>query len=132
MKRIYYRFDRLEECDAGMWRITTSFERPRLILLASSLLSSESRFDEACKKVFEEWPMSVEYNMTAYGSNRIAWLGQAACCIYSSVPEECTRMAWGKITQTSRDKANHIANSAIERWENQLGLRSEQLCLNIA
>lgn len=132
MRRIYFRFDELEETEAGMWRITTSFERERLVLLAMKLLSNEERFSTACEMVFSDWPKSILYNMTSAGSNRVAWLGQAACCHYSSVPEECTRMAWGRLKQEHRNQANHIARLAIERWDIQQGNHEEQLCLNIA
>jgi len=69
------------------------------------------------KMVIEKWPISSRVNLTDVRSNRKSWLGQAACCIHSGVPEYITRTVWNGLTIDQKNNANNIAKQIIEQWE---------------
>ena len=73
------------------------------------------------KKVCNEWVISCKQNFTNPQMNKIAWLGQAACCLYAGIHEDETREAWSLITQSDRDRANAIAEECIQEWRQKNG-----------
>lgn len=117
MRRIFHHYESLEECRAGFWRFPSAEERKPMVFAAAWLLAEPRVFRIAVKRVVVEWPFSCEHNLTAAGANRIAWLGQASCCIALGVPEELTRLAWHSLTPTQQDEANRVAAEALQAWE---------------
>lgn len=81
MNRVYHHYELLEEFKAGMWKRPTGFERKKWIEAAADLMRCRDEFGLAMMQALELWPMSCEHNLTSLDSNRIAWLGQAGCCI---------------------------------------------------
>jgi hypothetical protein len=80
--------------------------------------------------VIEQWKYSCEHNLTNMSINRIAYIGQAACCLYANVPSTITMQAWSKVDKKYRDIADSIAKETIEIWEkNQIN--KLQLCLKL-
>lgn len=49
--------------------------------------------------------------------NRIAWLGQCACCLYGGIKQDETKKAWHLLSEEQQQKANEIARKLIEEWE---------------
>jgi hypothetical protein len=120
--RFYCRYDQLEEFHAGMWRaVTSEAQSITLMALAVRLLRDTERFAAALDRVLREWPLSCRAEFTRDG-NRLAWFGQAACCIVHGVPESLTRRAWWKLSEPERAAANAIAAVALTRWD---GWRSD-------
>lgn len=104
-----------EDFQAGMYRDAHSSEREPMTELAASLLSDANRLVAAMRSVTVEWRLSAEANLHELPNNR-AWLGQAACCYTSGVPEELTRAAWGRLTDQQRITANRVADQVIDEW----------------
>lgn len=115
-ERVYFHHDDLEEVKAGLWAIVRGEERKRNIVDAAELMRDTGSFEEAMQRAVDEWPNSVQHNLTAEAVNRIAWLGQAGCCIAVGSPEENTRCAWHTLTNQEQDEANAAAERVLSRW----------------
>lgn len=76
-------------------------------------------------EVIEKWPYSCEHNLTNNSLNKIAYLGQAACCLYAKVPATVTMEAWSKVPEKFRNEADEIAAEVLTIWE----AKQHQLCL---
>jgi hypothetical protein len=80
------------------------------------LLSDIPRFEAAMERVINEWPYSCAQNLTNEGMNRIAWLGQASCCIEFGACAEQTRSAFNLLEPKQRDAANAAAAKKLSEW----------------
>ncbi len=80
-------------------------------------------------RVLDEWKYSCEHNLSNESLNKIAYLGQAACCLYSEIPSTITMEAWSLLSEGVKDRSNSIALKIIKKWE--LNNKHIQLCLNI-
>jgi len=117
-RRFWCAYTELEEYHAGMWRhVNNEDAQSKMIAKSVALLRSQKRFSNVSNAVLEEWPISCKAEFTSPG-NHLAWLGCAACCLESSVPEELTRRAWWKLTDRERLMANGVARLTIARWLN--------------
>lgn len=93
------------------------------------MFNSESSTKEYMNKVISEWKYSCEHNFSNPSINKIAYLGQAACCLYAGIPSTITMEAWSLLDEHIQQRANKIALSIIKKWE--LNNKNIQLCLNI-
>lgn len=105
-----------EDFQAGMYRDAQRQDHDRLADDAVSLLSTPHRLVAAMREVTIKWRFASEANLHEPPNNR-AWLGQAACCYAAGVPEELTRHAWGRLTDSQRIEANRIADRVIDEWK---------------
>ena len=80
------------------------------------ILSNCELFDNILEKVISEWVISSEHHLLNHSINRQAWCGQVACCFKSGVGERITRLAWNKLTNMERYKANKIADKHIRDY----------------
>lgn len=119
MNQIYHHYTLWEDFRNGMYE-TTSNNEDTLILLAEKLLSNTAAFYKASLDMVKDWAVSSEVNLTNTGCNRQAWIGQAACSYKHNVPEYCTRIAWGNLTDAQRWSANEIADRVINIYENKI------------
>ncbi len=116
MSRVYFHYQDLEEHADGMWRTLCGVARCEAIQKSSKLLKEPDALASAMLLVLEMWPNSCEYEFTADSLNKIAWLGQAACCLAVGSPEECTRVAWHTLTTGEQTIANKISEIIITGW----------------
>ena len=116
VKRVYHHFSKCEEFTGGMWRKVSGKEREKLLQAAADLMKDSTAFKVAMIQAVEQWPYSCEQNLTASSINHKAWMGHAGCCIAINSPEEVTRLAWHTLTEDEQDKANAVADEAIEIW----------------
>jgi hypothetical protein len=117
--RFWCAYTDLEEYHAGMWKnLGSESSKQKLIASSVVLLRTPSLFKKAIERVFAEWPISCKAEFTSPG-NHLSWLGCASCCLQFGVPEELTRRAWWKLTDTERNRANKIASESIKRWINK-------------
>lgn len=100
----------------GMYRTSNSLE---LIEEATCILSNEQIFEQEDIKMINCWKISSEHYLTNHSINRRSWIGQATCCFSRNVPEVLTRIAWGRISELERLKANKIAEKLIKKYEEQ-------------
>jgi hypothetical protein len=117
MNRVYHHHDRLEEYEAGLWRQTSGAEHRKLVAFCVAFMNDTAAFAAAMADVVDQWPFSCEHNLSASNVNRVAWLGQAACCVAIGAPEGCTRVAWHLLSDDARAAANEQARFFIEEWE---------------
>lgn len=123
IEQFYTHYTNWEDWKNGMW------EKSETPLLheqqAIAILSDAHQCNESMLRVIIEWPVCTKQVLTDTNSNRKSWLGQAACCIQSGVPESITRSVWFKLTEDQRKQANDIAQKIIEKWEKNY---SAQMC----
>ena len=94
-------------------------ERDFFVDKALELLRDTKELKVQMLRSVDEWFYSTEQYMTVTGSNRQAWLGQAACNICYGATETETRMAWRELAEEERDKANSVADEVISYWEGE-------------
>lgn len=116
--RKYFHFKDLEENNHGFWRMTNGEERRMLMTDAEELMRDVGSFEECMQRAVDEWPNSVLHNLTVPGSNKLAWLGHAGCCLAVGSPEETTRCAWHKLNEEEQNAANAAAQRVLDRWIN--------------
>lgn len=129
MERIYHNYENWEDFKLGFYDNISGKNKDELINKVVELFSSKSLTEKFMNKVIVEWPNSCEHNLSNISMNRIAYLGQAACCIYSGVPSTITMFAWSLVSKEKRDQADKIAESIINKWEKQNS--NKQLCLKL-
>lgn len=80
------------------------------------------------KKVLVLWPNSCEHNLTNMSMNRVAWIGQSACCLYAQIPYRITMENWRFVPEEFQEIACDIAEKVIKEFE--VNYKTRQLCLN--
>lgn len=117
VERIYYPWTQWECFKAGFFTPASSAETlSRWRAQYKDLLGDAKRFRAAMDRVIAEWPYSVAHNLTNEGMNRVAWLGQASCCIEFGACAEQTRSAFNLLSQRDQDAANALAAQVLEEW----------------
>jgi hypothetical protein len=96
---------------------------------ALEMFNSEELTIQYMNKVIEEWKYSCEHNLTNEALNRIAYIGQAACCLYAEVPSTITMEAWNLLSKDVQNRSDNIAKEVINKW--LYNNRLVQLCLNM-
>ena len=72
------------------------------------------------QKVVDNWLYSCEHFLSNVSMNRVAWLGQAACCLCHKVPNLVTMYYWKFLDAETQDIANKIAETIIHQWEQKI------------
>ena len=117
MRREWAPYWEWEDWKAGMYEVPPSSDASRLAIVAAGLLSDSVAFNAAARQAVAAWPVAAAVNLTAVGSNRRSWVGQAACCYRSGVPELATRLAWKTLTEPQKELANEVAEQVIRDYE---------------
>lgn len=118
MRQIHHPYYEWEDFKNGMYE--TVFENEEvLIQKAIDVLSDPVEFYILCLFVLEEWKIASDVNLSNRACNRKAWLGQAACCYKSKVPELLTREAWQRLSEEQRFAANVIAKKIVDKYESE-------------
>ena len=87
----------------------------------SELLSSTKTFGQVLEKVIVNWKNSCEHYLTNDSMNRIAWLGQAACCYKYGIPSTF-RNGYNFLTAEQQYKADRVALKYLNIWLVRNGL----------
>lgn len=119
MKQFYAKYTDWEDYKNGMYDIVDKDIKDDLILKSIDLLKDNELFYNTMLNILRDWKISTKVNLTNKECNRLAWLGQAACSYNHKCPELLTRIAWGKLTDQERNKANRIANKIIKKYETE-------------
>lgn len=117
MKRIYHPYWLWEDYKAGFYDNVSGKNKKELINYVIELFSNPNLTETYMRKVIDNWKYSCEHNLTNLSMNRIAYLGQSACCIYKSIPSTITMEAWNLVDKSNRDIADSIASNIIKEWE---------------
>lgn len=105
-----------EDWKAGMYDCVSADKKSVMRQAAVRLLADANRLEDAMQSVVDLWSVSCIVHLTQSPNNR-SWLGQAACCFVAGCTEECTRQAWGDLTQSQQELANSIADTVINRYQ---------------
>jgi hypothetical protein len=129
-KQIYHPYHLWEDYKAGFYDNISGKNTELLISKVIELFSNPILTKKYMNMVIEQWQYSCEHNLTNLSINRIAYIGQSACCLYASIPSTITMQAWSKVDKKYRDIADQIAKETIEKWEQQQ-FNKLQLCLKL-
>lgn len=123
MNRIYHPYWLWEDYLHRMYetplksKISGVDEEERLLKVVECL-GNEKTCYKYMKLVIDQWKYACEYRLTNKSMNRIAWLGQCACCLYGGIKQDETKKAWHLLSEEQQQqKANEIARKLIEEWE---------------
>jgi hypothetical protein len=74
------------------------------------------------QSVINRWSISSQQNLSNLNMNRVAWIGQAACCIYSGVPSKATMRVWKMLDVKDQLRSDNVAIKIIRQWEQDVRL----------
>lgn len=127
--RIYHPYWKWEDYKAGFYNNCSGEEKKQLIIKGIEMFNSEKLTLENMYKVINEWKYSCEHNFTNPSLNKIAYIGQGACCIYANIPSTVTMEIWNMLDNKTQDRANQNANKILDEWV--INNKRIQLCLNL-
>ena len=128
MIRVFHHYKLWEDYKWGFYDNCSGSERDKKIQSVIEMFNSEQLTTEHMNRVIKEWKYSCEHNLTNESLNKIAYIGQAACCIYDNIPNTVTMEAWSLLDEEIKSRADKIAQSVIDKWNSQN--KYIQLCLN--
>ena len=117
INRIYHPWDLWEDHKNGFYDNISGKNKKDMINKVVEVFTNSELTEKLMTKVVKEWKYSCEHNLTNYQMNRVAWLGQAACCIFAGIPCTITMEAWSLVEKDKRDIADSIAEKIIKEWE---------------
>lgn len=117
MKRIYHPYWLWEDYKAGFYDNCSGEIKKQLIQKGIDMFNSESLTIDNMLKVINEWKYSCEHNLTNESMNKIAYIGQGACCLYCKIPSRVTMEIWNKLEKEIQDRSNKIAAEILIIWK---------------
>jgi hypothetical protein len=127
--RIYHPYWRWEDFKAGFYNNCSGEEKKILINKGIEMFNSEKLTLENMYRVINEWKYSCEHNFTNPSLNKIAYIGQGACCLYANIPSTVTMEIWNMLEKNVQDRANSNAEKVLNHWI--INNKRIQLCLNL-
>ncbi len=128
-KRIYHHYEMWEDYKFGFYNNCSGFEKETKTKSVINLFNCKTTTEKYMRRVINEWKYSCEHNLTNPSMNKIAYLGQSACCLYDNIPNTVTMIAWSLLTDEVRERSNKIAIKLLKEWEDNN--KQIQTCLNI-
>jgi|TARA_Y100000310_G_scaffold342084_1_gene443694 hypothetical protein len=127
--RVYHHYTKWEDHKYGFYDNCSGELKGEKIKAVVRMFNSKNLTVKYMNRVIDEWKYSCEHNLTNPSMNKIAYIGQGACCLYAQVPNTVTMEAWNLLDKNTQDRSDAIAKKVIDKWtkENE-GI---QLCLNI-
>ena len=117
MKRIYHPYTEWEDFKAGFYSDYSKSELNDFNESVRFVFSSAEKTEQWMNNVTIHWVKSCEHNLTNTSMNRVAWLGQAACCYYGGVPCKATMFLWKFLDEKIQKRSDKIAIKVIREWE---------------
>lgn len=114
--RIFHTYDKWECLRAGFYANTKEgMSKAECEEEYRGFLADIPRFRRALDGVITDWKHSCEHYLTNTAMNRIAWLGQAACCYDTGIPS-AFRGGFFLLTDEEQATANEAALDALNSW----------------
>lgn len=129
MKRIYHPYWMWEDYKAGFYNACSGQQKKEKIEKVLEMFNDPVKTKENMMFIINNWKYSCEHNLTNESLNKIAYIGQSACCVYAGVPYTVTMEAWSLLSDKVKHRSDEIAKKAIEQWFKQN--KRIQLCLNL-
>jgi len=117
MQRIYHHYELWECWKNGFWDSASGTDKKDKIQKVVDLFSDPQNTTIYMNRVIKECPYACEQNLSNDNMNKVAWLGQAACCLLDKIPSSVTMEAWSLVPDEFKTIANNIAESIIKEWE---------------
>jgi hypothetical protein len=117
MKRIYHKWELWEDYKNGFYNNVSKKDKGVLINNVIEMFSCEKLTDKYMNRVINEWVFSCEQNLTNESMNKIAYIGQAAACLYCGASNTVTMYSWKLLTNEIRERADKIASKKIIQWK---------------
>jgi len=117
MDRIYHRYENWECFKNGFFRNVSGEEKKELAEKVLELFNNPEQTKIFMQKVIDEWKYSCEHNLSNIALNRVAWLGQSACCLYAKIPYSITMENWRFVDEENKIMACEIAEQIIKEYE---------------
>jgi len=117
IERIYHSWEKWEDHKNGFYNNISGANKQEMIDKVIELFSDPEKTKEYMLMVINEWFYSCQHNLTNDSMNKIAYIGQGACCLYGGVPSTVTMEAWSKVPEENRVLADRIASDVLEIWE---------------
>ncbi len=117
VNRIFHTYDKWECFPGGLYETKaphgmTSREAEERY---AAFLRDIILFERNLERLIKEWPKSCEHYLSNEKMNRIAWLGQAAVCIYCGIPRGF-RSGFSLLTPLEQLAANEAALRWLNIW----------------
>lgn len=126
-KRIFHTYDKWECYKAGFYATKVDgLKKDKCEEMFAEFLSQPDLFDKTLEKVLKEWKNSCEHYLTNNSMNRIAWLGQAAVCYHSGIPNKYSA-GWFLLNEEQQNAANEVAHKNLNKWLLDNGLEEVDL-----
>ena len=97
IERIYHSWDKWEDHKAGFYDNLSGKDKAIMIEQVVDMFCNESETERLMRRAINEWIFSCEHNLTNNGMNKIAYIGQAACCLGLGIPSTITMEAWSSV-----------------------------------
>tara|TARA_R110002153_G_scaffold57939_2_gene159157 strand:- start:708 stop:1079 length:372 start_codon:yes stop_codon:yes gene_type:complete len=120
LERVYHSWEKWEDHKNGFYNNIGGKNKKILETKVFELFGNENICRENMYKVVKEWRYSCEHNLSNNSINKIAYIGQASCCIYGGVPSTITMDCWSKINKEHRNRADLIAKEVLLFWEEEI------------
>lgn len=120
--RIFHTFDKWECHKAGFYAgQKEGMSKKQCEEEFSRFISDSERFRSGLVGVISNWTHSCEHYLTNTAMNRLAWLGQAACCYSTGIPSTF-RGGWFLLSDSQQQIANSLALEYLNKWLTANGL----------
>jgi len=129
IKRIYHHYKMWEDYKEGFYDNCSGKDKELKTQSVINMFSSPELTREYMTRVINEWTYSCQHNLSNSAVNKIAYIGQAACCLFNSVPNTVTMSAWSLVPKEDQEVANQIAKEVLNEWESKN--KNIQVCLSI-
>jgi len=114
--RIFHTYDKWECYKAGFYATKVDgLKKDECEQKFADFFKGDGVFDAALEKVTAEWVNSCEHYLTNTSMNRIAWLGQAAVCYCTGIPNKYSA-GWFLLDEKTQNNANGIALKHLNKW----------------
>ena len=131
MKQIYHNWELWEDYKNGFYSSVKPSSKNELIFKIKELFKSRELTNLYMKNVCDNWFYSCEHNLTNLNMNRIAWLGQAASCLYCGASCFLTMNVWNMLSFLDQKESDLIAIKNIKEWEQKKKLEITLLIFSI-
>lgn len=130
MKQVYHSWEKWEDNRHGFYDSCSAEERSVKLNKVVEMFNSKELTDKFMQRIINEWKYACEHNLSNPSMNRVAWLGQSACCLYAQIPSTVTMEAWSLLTPEVQERSNAIAERKIKQWEAKQN-STTQLCIEL-
>jgi len=127
MKQHWHPWHLWEDHKHGFYNNISGKKKKELAAEIVLLFCDTKRLQTAMLQVIEEWPYSMEHNLSNANLNQIAYIGQCAACLSLGAPSTVTMETWSTLNKSTRAAADKAATIALDEWQRKT---NHQLCLN--